>query len=215
MTPVPDGVKEVRPYRSPKRAAQAAATRVEIVEAARSLFVAHGYVATTLADIASAAGVAVPTIKIAYRTKRLVLAAVWDHAVKAGPDPRPVVEQEWFQQMIAAPDPRDHLRLQVAGSRQVKERIAPIVEVIRAAAAADAEIAALWTTMQTEFHANQHRTILALQQKGQLRPGLTEDEATDLLYTLNHPTLYHMLVLGQGWPADRYEQWLTETLIDQ
>ena len=215
VMPVTDAVNPVRPYRSPKRVAQAAATRADIVAAARELFVGHGYVSTTLADIAQAAGVAVPTVKAVFRTKRLVLVAVWDHAVKDGPDPRPVVEQKWFQQMISAPDPREHLRLQVSGSRQVKDRIAPIVEVIRGAAAADPEIAALWTTMQTEFHDNQHRTILALRRKGRLREGLTEREATDLLYTLNHPTLYHMLVVGQGWPVRRYEEWLTETLIDQ
>jgi AcrR family transcriptional regulator len=215
MTAVSDAVKGSRPYRSPKRAAQAAATRAEIVAAARRLFVERGYVSTTLAEIAAAAGVAVPTVKIACRTKRLVLVAVWDHAVKGGPDPRPVVEQEWFKEMIAAPDPRDHLRLQVVGSRRVKERIAPVVEVIRAAAAADVEIAELWATMQAEFYGNQRQTILTLQRKGRLRAGLAEREAIDLLYTLNHPTLYHMLVVGQKWSARRYEEWLAETLIQQ
>jgi AcrR family transcriptional regulator len=208
-------VKGSRSYRSPKREAQAAATRDEIAAAARRLFVAQGYVRTTLADIAEAAGVAVPTVKLAYRTKRSVLVAAWDHAVKDGPDPRPVVEQEWFQEMIAAPDPRRHLRLQVAGSRQVKSRIAPIIEVIRAAAPADEEISALWEKMQAEFHDNQRHTIAALRRKGPLRAGLTEDQATDLLYTLNHPTLYDMLVGRLGWPAERYEGWLAETLIEQ
>ena len=208
-------VKGSRAYRSPKRDAQAAATRAEIAAAARRQFIARGYVRTTLADIAEAAEVAVPTVKLAYRTKRLLLVAAWDHAVKDGPDPRPVVEQEWFREMIAAPDPREHLRLQVAGSRQVKARIAPVIEVIRAAAPADEEIAALWAKMQTEFHDNQRQTIRALARKGRLRAGLTEDLATDVLYTLNHPTLYDMLVGRLGWPPEQYESWLAETLTEQ
>ena len=156
-----------------------------------------------------------PTVKLAYRTKPLVLVAAWDHAVKDGPDPRPVVEQEWFREMISTPDPREHLRLQVAGSRLVKSRIAPIIEVVRAAAPADREVDALWEKMQAEFHDNQRHTIRALRGKGPLRAGLSEDEATDLLYTLNHPTLYQTLVGHLGWSAERYEEWLTRTLIDQ
>lgn len=158
---------------------------------------------------------AVPTIKLTFRTKALVLVAAWDHAIKDGPDQRPVVEQDWFKQMIAAPDPREPLRLQAEGSVRVKQRIAPIIEAIRAAAPADAEIAALWEKMQAEFHDNQRRTIQALRAKGPLRPELTEDTATDLLYTLNHPTLYHLLVGRLSWTGQQYTEWLTRTLADQ
>ncbi|WP_107654997.1 TetR/AcrR family transcriptional regulator [Nocardia suismassiliense] len=215
MTTVPDDVKGSRSYRSTKRADQAAATRAEIVTAAHRLFVAQGYVRTTLADVAEAAGVAVPTVKLVFGNKRSLLLAAWDRAVKSGPDPRPVAEQEWFQDILAAPDAHEHLRRQAMHSRKVKERIAPLVEAIRAAAASDAEIETLWTTMQSEFHDNQRETIRALQRKGQLREGLTEDSATDLLYTLNHPTLYHMLVVQLGWPGEQYTRWLADTLIEQ
>ncbi|WP_218021330.1 TetR/AcrR family transcriptional regulator [Nocardia crassostreae] len=176
-------VKGSRTYRSPKREVQAAATRAETVAAAHRLFVSEGYVRTTLADIAAAAGVAVPTVKLAFGTKRSVLMAAWDHAVKSGPDPRPVTEQDWFREILAAPTAHEHLRLQATHSRRVKTRIAPLIEVIRAAAAADSEIEALWTGMQNEFRENQRQTIQALQRKGRLRQGLTEDSATDLLCT--------------------------------
>ena len=208
-------VKGVRQYHSPKREAQAAVTRAEIADAAHRLFVAQGYVRTTLADIAEAAGVAVPTVKVIYGTKRLVLVAAWDRAVKGGPDPRPVAEQEWYQEILAEPDPRQHLRLQAAQSRGGKARISPLIEVMRAAATTDPEIDALWTQMQREFHDNQHRTIKALQRKGRLRKGLTQRRATDLLYTLNHPTMYHMLVVQLGWTDEQYGQWLATTLIEQ
>jgi AcrR family transcriptional regulator len=211
---VKEDVKAVRHYRSPKREAQAAATRAEIADAAHRLFVARGYVSTTLADISEAAGVAVPTVKLTYGTKRAVLVKVWERAVQGGFDPRPLAEQDWFIEMLATPDPREHLRLKVAGSIPVSGRVAPLVEVIKAAAQSDTEIAALWDMIQTESRDIQRLTIQALQRKGKLRDGLTEDEATDLLYTLNHGT-YHTLVERLGWSPQRYEHWLTQTLIDQ
>jgi AcrR family transcriptional regulator len=209
------GVKQVRPYVSSKRQSQAAATRAEIAQAAQRLFIAHGYAGTTLADIAAAAGVAVPTVKLIYRTKRNVLMAAWDHAVKGGDDPQPVAEQPWFKELIASPDPRDHLRLQAAASRHVKARIAPLVEVIRAAAPADPDIAELWAAMQAEFYENQRQTIRALRSKGQLRAGLDEARATDVLWTLNHPMLYQLLVVERGWSPEQYERWLAGTLVEQ
>jgi AcrR family transcriptional regulator len=202
-------------YSSSRRQAQAAATRREIVAAAQRLFIANGYVGTTLADIAREAGVAVPTVKLIYRTKRGVLLATWDHSVKGGDDPAPVADQPWFKELVASADPRDHLRLQAAASRHVKPRIGPLVEVIRSAAASDADIAALWGQMQTEFYENQRTTIRALRAKGRLRSGLDETDATDLLWTLNHPAVYQLLVMERAWSPERYERWLAGTLIEQ
>lgn len=210
---MPDDVKTSRPYRSPKRQAQAEATRAEIIDAAHRLFIARGYVGTTLADIAEAAGVSVPTVKLIYRTKRTLLLQAWDRAVN-GADPRPVAEQDWFTQMLATPDPREHLRLKVAGSVPASGRTAPLVEAIRAAAHADDEIATLWDSMQVEFRETQRLTVRALQRKGKLRDGLTEDEATDLLYVLNHGT-YQTLVGRLGWSPERYQRWLTQALVEQ
>src|ERR1051326_4640925 len=210
-----DAVKPARPYASSRRQAQAAATRGEILDAAQRLFIAHGYAGTTLADIAREAGVAVPTVKLIYRTKRGVLLAAWDRAVKGGDDPTPVADLPWFKELIASPDPRDHLRLQAAASRHVKPRIGPLVEVIRAAAPSDRDIATLWAQMQTEFYDNKRATVRALRAKGQLRSGLRDSDATDVLWTLNHPGVYQLLVVERGWSLERYERWLADTLIDQ
>lgn len=207
-------VKGSRSYRSPRRQAQAEATRVSIVDGAHRLFVARGYVATTLADIAAAAGVAVPTVKLAYGTKPALLRAAWDRAVSSGPDPRPLNEQDWFKAMLATRDPREHLRLKVLGSVPVSGRVAPLIEVIRAASQADPDIAALWEQLQVESRETQRKSVHFLHRLGGLRDDLTEDEAVDLLYTLNHGT-YHTLVDRLGWHPDRYREWLTETLIHQ
>src|ERR1700753_933568 len=109
-------VQGSRRYRSPKREAQAEATRAKIAQAAHQLFLAQGYVRTTVAEIAATAGVAGPTVKLVYSPTRQLLQAAADFAVKGGLDLRPVAELEWFTAMIAAPDAREHLRLQALGS---------------------------------------------------------------------------------------------------
>lgn len=208
-------VKPRRTYRSPKRDAQAAATREEILRASHELFVERGYAGTSLAEVAEAAGVSLPTVKLVFGTKRNLLVAVWDRAVKGHDDERPVAEQPWFQELLRSPDPRQHLELQARAGAEVKARIAPLVEAIRAAAPSDRDIAALWSSMQDEFYENQRATIRALRRKGTLRDGLSERQATDLLWTLNSTTVYHMLVTERGWSPERYLRWLDETLAEQ
>ncbi|SEG26903.1 transcriptional regulator, TetR family [Actinacidiphila yanglinensis] len=51
-----------RPYHSPRRAEAAAATRHDIVDAARRLFLERGYAQVTVPDIAREAGIAVKTV---------------------------------------------------------------------------------------------------------------------------------------------------------
>ncbi len=64
---MPKSVK--RPYNSTRRQEQAGETRLRILAAAHELFVAQGYGRTTIAEIASTAGVAVETIYAAFRNK--------------------------------------------------------------------------------------------------------------------------------------------------
>ena len=57
-----DDARQRKPYHSPRRAEQAIATRRAVLDAARELFIEHGYAVTTVADIARRARVAVDTV---------------------------------------------------------------------------------------------------------------------------------------------------------
>nr|WP_042181203.1 TetR/AcrR family transcriptional regulator [Kibdelosporangium sp. MJ126-NF4]CEL14882.1 Transcriptional regulator, TetR family [Kibdelosporangium sp. MJ126-NF4]CTQ96487.1 Transcriptional regulator, TetR family [Kibdelosporangium sp. MJ126-NF4] len=205
---------EGRPYHSPRRAAQAKATRRDILEAARELFGARGYAATTVPDIARAAGVSTKTVYLSFPTKRQLLLSVWDLALHGDDDQVPVVDRDWFTEMIEEPDPVRQMDLYTRNADR-KQRFADVLEVIRSAAAADKEIAELWRTMQAEFHANQGVIVRSLDSKGGLRAGLTVEAATDLLWTFNHPTVFHMLVNERGWSPAQYRDWLNATLRQQ
>ena len=78
------------------RTERAMATRQRVVAAATPLFVRDGYVETTMAGIARAAGVAVQTLYLSFGSK----AAVLEAALAVEPDDQP---NEWLAELGAEP----------------------------------------------------------------------------------------------------------------
>jgi len=206
---------EKRRYHSPRRQAQAAATRLEILEAAGRLFDRQGYEATTMAAIAAEAGVALKTVYVAFDTKAGVLTALWNLRLRGDDGDAPIAERAAYREVLDEPDPERQLRLNARNSRAGKQRIGQVAEVIRAAASADPEIGALWDRIQAEYHANQERVVASLADKGALRPGVDTARAADLLWTLNNPTVWQLLVGLRGWTPDEYERWSADTAVAQ
>jgi AcrR family transcriptional regulator len=201
---MPESVK--RRYESPRRREQAETTRSVIRAAAQELFEAQGYAATTMAGVAAAAGVALKTVYLAYETKSGLLRAVWDVLLRGERD-QPVSNLAWYREVLDAPDAATALRLNARNSRRGKERIGGILRVIRTGAEVDDEVAALWQLIQTDFHANQHAVVESI--AGALREDVTK--ATDVLWTLNHPDVWHLLVGVRGWTPAQYETWFADT----
>jgi AcrR family transcriptional regulator len=203
-----DSVKRRRTYNSRLRREQAAETRRKILQAAQELFERRGYAATSMAAIASAAGVSLKTVYLAVDTKSGLLRALWHLLLRGDQDSAPVAAQAWYRAVVEEPDPERQLRLNMRNSLIVKTRAGAILEVIRSAAPADPEIGALWAQIQTEFHANQRAIVQSIADKQALAANLDVASATDILWALNHPNLYALLAGERGWPPERYEQWL-------
>ena len=212
---MPQDVKPGRPYRSPRRDQQAAATRRLIIDAAKQLFEAQGYAATTMGAVATEAGVALKTVYLAFETKARLLRAVWDLALKGDDADAPVGDRPWYLAVLEEPDPRRKLRLLAQASCAVKLRIASLLGVIRDAAPSEEEIGALWALIQTDFHANQGAIVATLERAGSLAPGIDAARATDILWTLNHPDIWLLLVGQRGWTPEQFEAWLGDTAIAQ
>ena len=208
-------VKATRRYHSPRRRQQAAATRRQVLQAAQRLLEQHGYAATSMVAIASEAGVSLKTVYLAFETKSGLLRALWHLLLRGDEESTPVGARPWFQAVLDEPDPTRQLRLNVRNAKLVRARIGPLLEVIRSAAAHDAEIDALWTRIQTEFYDNQRSVVEALHRKRALKPGLGVARATDILWTLNHPNLYRLLVIDRGWTSDQHEKWLADLLCSE
>jgi AcrR family transcriptional regulator len=208
-------VKSKRRYNSPRRREQAAATRREILEAAQRLFERQGYAATTMQAIAAEAHVALKTVYVAFETKSGVLRALWNLRLRGDSDQVPVAQQQWYREAVEEPDPERQLRLNARNSRARKVQIAALLDVIRNGALVEPDIEALWNRIETEYHANQRVIVESLDQKQALRPGLDVERATDILWTLNHPNLWQLLVDERGWTAQQYEQWCADVACSQ
>ena len=206
-------VKPKRRYDSSRRRAQAEATRRDILDAAQRLFEQRGFAATTMEAVAADAGVALKTVYVAFETKSGLLRALWNHLLRGGRDELPVAEQEWYRELLDEPDPERQLRLNARNSRAGKERIGGVLGVIRGAAPLDAEIAKLWARIQSEYRANQRAVIESIAAKGAL--ALDVDRAADILWTLNNPDVWHLLVLERGWAPADYERWCADTACAQ
>jgi AcrR family transcriptional regulator len=208
-------VKSTRRYDSPRRREQAAATRRAILDAALRLFERQGYAATTMAAIADEAGVALKTVYVVFETKSGVLRGLWHLLLRGDQVEVPVGEREWYRAVLDEPDPRRQLALNARNSRVVKERARGLLDVFQGAAPADPDIKALWDRIQAEFYENQRAIVESLAAKHALRAGLDVARATDVLWTLNHPATWHLLVTRRGWTPDEYERWFADTACAQ
>jgi AcrR family transcriptional regulator len=201
--------------RSSKRTERARQTRRRIVEAAHHLFVEQGYGVTLMPEIASKAGVAVQTIYFTFGTKRALLKEVVDVAIAGDSEPVVTMDRPWFQNALAADTAEAMLSAHVRGTCRILERVAPILQVLAAASAADPEIAGLWSFDADPRYTVQTAAAEALVGKPGARPGLTAERVADILFSLLSPELYQLLVRDRGWSSEAYERWIHDTLQAQ
>jgi TetR/AcrR family transcriptional regulator, regulator of autoinduction and epiphytic fitness len=200
-----------RVYDSTRRRAQAAATRQDILDAAGRLFATAGYAATTVDQIAVEAGVSRETIFKAFGSKREVLQR-WVEREVAGPDePVPIKQQGWVHRIEKARDQQAQLETATAAVCRIHERAAHAIEVMRAAAHADPEIAALWDQARRRRREDV-QTVTELLAATGTRSDLSTEEVVDVVYALSSPEVYDVLVRQCGWRPDRFERWLLTAL---
>lgn len=202
-----------RPYRSSLRVAQARATREAVIRAAGRLFAERGYVATSIEEIAAAAGVSRATVFTAVGGKPSLLKAAYEVAIVGDDEPVGLVDRPGSVAVRQEPDPRRYLELYAALVAGIQGRLAAIAEAVRGAAGADADARALWAEQQAQRRRGSATVVADVVAKGgALAPPLDAEMAADIVWTLNDPGLYHALVLGRGWSPDRFQAWLARTL---
>jgi AcrR family transcriptional regulator len=180
-----------------------------ICAAAYRLFCTQGYLATSIEDIAAAAGVARPTVFSAVGPKPAILKAVIDQAAAGDDAPLTVADRPWFREALDEPDPRRSVRLHARNMCRIAERTAPLIKAVEAAAAVDPDARQRWDQFQRQRHAGMAEFVAQLRTKTALR--IDEQAAADTLWMLA-PDAYWRLVHDAGWPLDKYEAWLGDLL---
>src|SRR5438270_6043481 len=131
-------VKQKRSYDSTRRRQQARQTQEVIIDAARRGFLDGGFASTTIAAIASEAGVSVDTIYKTFGGKPGLVRAICKQAL-AGEQPVPAEARSDALQSTER-DPRKIIRGWGTLTTEIAPRLAPILLLVRAAAAADPEM---------------------------------------------------------------------------
>jgi AcrR family transcriptional regulator len=200
----------VRPVKTRQQIA-AEETQRAIVEAAAALFAEHGYHATSIGRIASAAGVAVQTIYNSVGSKRDILSRVLDFAAAGERAPVPV-PRFMREDAEREPDPRRIIAQLISFWRDALPRTAPVFRIIREAAAADQEVAALERARSAQRLANYGQAARLLAERNALRSGLTIEQAAAAIFAIGHPETYRALVLDGGLTDDDWAAWAQDLL---
>src|SRR5258708_2270080 len=212
--------EEKRPYHSRMRQRQAEETRRHILAVARELFESQGYTATTLEAIAEIAEVSPKTIAAAFGSKHALLAAV------INPDAFSTPVKLLIEELRATEDPSRQVPLLAEITPRDYKPLGSSLELFLSAAAVAPQLEVLALPSQGRPRQKQARLILSLPQnqarlnvslleQGMLHPGLSIEEATEVLWALTSYDLYPMPVMEQSWEPELYETWLAQLLVQQ
>ena len=202
-----------RTYRSSLREEQARRTRQAILEAARLLFSEKGFAATTIAQIAAKAGVAVDTVYAAVGPKPALMRLLLETAISGTDKAVPAEQRHYVQQVRAAPTAEQKIRIYASAVVEVNARLAPLHLVLRDAAGQAPELAQIREEIVTRRARNMRLFAQDLADTGDLRAGLDVEEVADVVWSMNSAEYYSLLVHERGWTPERFARWLASAWI--
>ena len=204
-----------RGYESPLRREQARVTQRRIVDAAYRLLLERGYAATTMAGVATEAGVSAQTVYKAFGTKAALVKRVYDVTLIGDDEPVPLAEREDVRAAYEERDARKVLAWYADLGRTLLERLAPLLTVVMAGArAGEPELLELVETVNGERLTGTLMTARRLAELGALREDLAVEEARDLIWTLNSLEVWDLLVTQRGWTPEAYSAWVARAMAD-
>jgi AcrR family transcriptional regulator len=210
------GGRVKRVYDSRLRLERAEATRLAIATAAGRLFAERGYAATSIEEIAAAAGVGRATVFTSVGGKPELLREAYRLAVRGPADANtPLGQQTRSRRISAEPDAHKLLAGYASVMVEVGRRLAPLYDAVRAAAHASPEARELWQLITEERRTAATGIVRRLAERDALLDGLDRQSARDILWVLNDPGLYQLLVTQRHWTQRRFRSWLTNTMHAQ
>ena len=209
--PVKGSGPPARTYKSDRRQEQARRTRLEILQAARGLFVQHGYGRTTITDIAAAANVSVETVYGAFGTKAVVLQRVWDITIGGDDDQVVYHERPEILALHDEPDLARRLTMQATVFTQTAHRIVPLLLAI--SGAASSEKAADEMLVEIGRQRLVGMTVMASSAAATGQLAVTEQECRDLMWATTDGVLWQRLVVERGWSDQTFAQWLADLWV--
>ena len=208
----PDRVP-ARRYRPPGRERQARRTRAGIVAAAQRRFLEHGYAGTTMRAVARDAGVALPTVELAFGTKARLLKAVIDTAIAGDDEPVPMLARGWAAEAEAATDPAAFVAVFARVLVESAGRAAGVTLAALEGARVDGDMAAVADQLMAQREVMAAWLVDGLLRRSPLRAGVDRASAGDTVWALMDPAVFHRLTGDRGWSRDRFRRWFTGSVL--
>lgn len=196
-------------YHSERRQEQAEATRQAILDAARALFIERGYAGTTVADIAAAARVAVPTVYVSVGPKAAILGELRKMIPILARVPNDVRAR--FELVN---DPRQLISGLVAGVRRLIETSGELMFAIESAAPFEPVASEAWEEGLVIHRAACDMVLERLEALGALKETVPPARAGDVLSLLSLPATWRTLGGEYGWTNDEVGAWIVDTAMD-
>lgn len=202
-------------YESPLRASSAQQTKLLIATSAERLFLDSGYVETSVAAIARAAGVSGQTVYNVFGTKAALLKYLYDITLVGDAEPIPLGQRPEMLALLALDDARDFLAGYARVGLALLHRLGPLLSVVMAGAAAgNADLVALLEQTGRERLHGATMTVRHAVDLGGLRTGVTMDEARDAVWMLTSVEVWRLLCVQRGWSEERYVTWQGRAMAD-
>jgi AcrR family transcriptional regulator len=204
-------VRGVNTESAARRAQRVADTEARLIEAARRLFLRHGYAGTTLTAVADEAGLAPRTVYVRFGTKVALFRRTLDVAVVGDTARVDVAHREWTQRSLTAPTLEQRIQVATRKARDIMSRVGPLLPVAEQAAALEPAIAeaAQSARAATRDHIRQFWVTAA--QDGLLPSGTDVNWLADTSGILAAADTYLHIRRTLDWTPDQYEQWLLTT----
>ena len=209
VNPVPGATAE--PAR--RGAARAARTEERVIAAATALFRERGYRATTLADVAEAAGVAPRTVYLRFGTKATLFRRVMDVAVVGDDLPVDLEHRDWVRVTLTAPTLEERLSVRAAGVRALMERIGPLLPAAAEGEFDDPAIAAAAAAARADTARLNRIGWEQARADGMLHPEVDLDWVADTTALLGSADTYLQITRIHGWTPEQYQDWYLRTWL--
>jgi len=184
------------------RQRQSAETRTRVAVAARKVFAERGYSAATIADVAEAAGVAVPTVYKLYGNKRALLTEVSNRWAR-GYVPNDTIPRE----------PAKAIAWWARIARRQWETGLDIAMTYAGAVASEADVR---KELQPRLAARDEMIRSVCEVLAQSASGtFSTSDAIALVSAITLPEVYRELVRDRGWTPRRYQEWVERSLVQQ
>lgn len=212
VAPIGPPVKPRR-YDATRRRRAAARTRERVLDVAESLLLRHGYAETTMSAIAGAADVSTELIYKTFGGKTGLVREIQRRGLQGvGPVPA-----ETRSDAVSAANLRAAavIREWATLAAEVMPRVAPIMLLVRSAAANDPALAELLEKQTAQRLERMTHNAGRLIGHAGLRPDLDVEQIRDVLWTYASPELYQLLVLERGWTLPGYADFLFHGMCGQ